>query len=432
MATDTPPSPELHAARSPADERGREAFAEALNQLERAARILSLPGGLHEMLAVPRRSVEVAVPIVDDDGERRTFVGFRVQHSTTRGPGKGGVRFHPQLSLDESKALAMLMTWKAALIDVPFGGAKGGVRCDPNKLSASEIERVTRRYASELAPIIGPHRDVLAPDLNTGEREMAWIMDTYATIAGEASGAVVTGKPVSVGGHPERESATGVGVAHVVRRAAAGLGLPGDAQVAVAGLGNVGLTVARLLARGGHRVVGVSDATGARYSASGLDLERICRELGEEGACVDQIDLGEPLEREALLESPCDILVPAATSGVVHAGNATRISARLIVEGANAPTTAAADRILSERGILVVPDVLANAGGLTASFLEWADPHSAGIATDVVETITSQLDDAYDAVEDFSRRHEVGLRDASISLGVERVAEAHLARGLYP
>jgi glutamate dehydrogenase (NAD(P)+) len=412
----------------------RSAWTEALGQLERAARILGLDAGLHEMLSVPRRAVELAVPIQTDDGDRETFIGYRVQHSLTRGPGKGGVRYHPSVSLDEAKALAMLMTWKCALVDVPFGGAKGGVRCDPRALSDAELERLTRRYASELVPIIGPERDVLAPDLNTGEREMAWIMDTYSAATGVAVAPCVTGKPVIVGGSEERRSATGVGVVHCMRLAAERYGLEPPVRVAVAGFGDVGRTVAELLAEDRRfLVVGVSDLSGGRHHERGLPVAELAAQA-EAADGVGNAEVGEPIPRDALLELDCDVLVPAATSGVIRKRNAARVAARLVVEGANGPTTAAADRILAARGVRVLPDVLANAGGVIASYFEWAQglqPLS-WPARDVADALTDRLGSAFREVHAFASANDVTLRDAALCLGVKRVADAHLARGLYP
>jgi glutamate dehydrogenase (NAD(P)+) len=422
------------ATRAARREDGASQWQEALAALARAASILSLEPGLEEMLSVPRRAIEVAVPIKCDDGSRRTFLGYRVQHSTTRGPGKGGVRYHPDVSLDETKALAMLMTWKCALVDVPYGGAKGGVQCDPHELSLGELERTTRRYASELAPVIGPQRDILAPDLGTGEREMAWVMDTYSALSGTSSGACVTGKPLIVGGSPSRASATGLGVAHLVEVAARDAGLGDPVRVAVAGYGEVGRTVAkRLAAQSGCLLVGVSDLSGARYDEHGLDIAALDEAAAGDGT-VAHAATGEGLPRDDLLLCQCDVLVPAATGGVIHAGNAGAVGARLVVEGANAPVTAAGDAILAARGVTVVPDILANAGGVIASHFELVQgsPLLAGAARDIARALIEHLERAYTAVGDFAERSAVGLRDAALALGVRRVADVHLARGLYP
>ncbi len=432
-------APPQHTSSSPGrtqphEDSERSAWSEALGQLERAARTLGLDAGLHEMLSVPRRAVEVAVPINCDDGERQTFAGYRVQHSFTRGPGKGGVRYHPGVSLDDMKALAMSMSWKCALIGTPFGGAKGGVRCDPRALSDGELERLTRRYASELAPIIGPTRDILAPDLNTGEREMAWIMDTYSTLVGSPTATCVTGKPVTVGGSEVRRSATGVGVAHLVKVGARAYGLKEPVRVAVAGYGEVGRTVAELVsAAEGFRVVGVSDIGGGLYDGSGLALDEIATTMNHCGG-VAEADVGEPIPRDALVGVPCDVLVPAATTAMINADNAKHVQARLVVEGANNPTTAAADAVLAERGIEVIPDILANAGGVIASHYEWAQGTQPLLAAplDLAAVITERLEQTLLHIQNFAAQHGIGLRDAALCIGVSRVAEAHLARGLYP
>ncbi len=406
----------------------------AVEQLTQAGRTLEIDDGLIEMLRRPRRTLEVAVPVRLDDGSIKTFDGFRVQHSFTRGPAKGGLRYHPDATLEETKALAMVMTWKCALVDVPFGGGKGAVRCDPRDLSIGELERMTRRYANEIMPVIGPEHDVLAPDINTGEREMAWIMDTYATAHGRASGAAVTGKPLIVGGSSERRPATGLGVVECVRLAVRERGLPTPVRVVVAGYGNVGMTAADLLDEDDDFiVVGVSDVYGARYSAEGLDRTAL-REAVDAGVSVREAETGEPVGRDLLLEMPCDVLIPAAVGGVLHGDNAERIQASVVVEGANYPTTSMADRTLRERGLLIVPDLLANSGGVIASYLEWA--HSlqgmARAGAGDAEWLIERIRQSFDEVVAFARRRELSLREAAICLGVQRVADAHVTRGLYP
>ncbi len=408
------------------------AWSAALAQLDRAASLLGLDAGLHEMLRHPRRVVEVAVPIRLDGGGMRTFEGFRVQHSLTRGPGKGGLRYHPGVTLDDVKALAMLMTWKCALVDLPFGGAKGAVRCDPAQLSTAELERLTRRYAAEIMPLIGPGRDVMAPDLNTGEREMAWIMDTYSTATGYAVAASVTGKPVVVGGSRQRGSATGVGVAECVRLAAARLGLRAPVRVAVAGYGNVGRAAAEALAADDDvAIVGIGDVGGARVDPAGLPVDAVGAALAA-GATVAELPYGEPCGRDELLVCECDVLIPAAVAGVLHAGNADAVQARVVVEGANGPTTPAADAILADRGIAVVPDLLANAGGVIVSWFEWAEGLHAVSQGRAQEPMLDKLRAAFAEVAHEADRAGVGLRDAALCLAVRRVAETHEARGLYP
>lgn len=406
----------------------------ALEHLERAGKLLGLPADLVEMLGHPRRTIEVAVPVRLDSGRMATFDGFRVQHSFTRGAAKGGLRYHPETTVPETKALAMIMTWKCALVDVPFGGAKGGVRCDPSEMSVGELERLTRRYAHEIMPVIGPERDILAPDINTGEREMAWILDTFATTLGHTDRACVTGKPVIVGGSPERRSATGVGVAECVRLAARERGLRGPIRLIVAGYGNVGRTVAELLdADEEFILVGASDVGGGRYDPAGLDVAALARAIEETGSLADA-ESGEPVGRDSALELPCDVLVPAAVGGVIDSGNAGRVQAQIVVEGANAPTTPDAEAVLSERGIEIVPDLLANAGGVIASYFEWVEglqgiePLGGNVARGIVERIS----DSYEAVRQMSAERDIPTRQAAMCIGVQRVADTHLARGLYP
>jgi glutamate dehydrogenase (NAD(P)+) len=410
--------------------RDRDPWREALDQLDRVARMIDLPSGIHEMLRTPRRSVEVAVPVRLDDGLVVTFEGWRVQHSLTRGPGKGGLRYHPDANLDEVKALAMLMSWKCALVEIPYGGAKGAVRCDPAVLSSGELERLTRRYAHEISPVIGPGLDVLAPDVGTGEREMAWIMDTCSTLGGRAAEGWVTGKPVLVGGAPGRRSATAVGVIECVAAAVEVSELRAPVRVVVSGYGNVGRICAELIARtDGYLLVGAGDVTGGRYAAGGLDVAELGRaQDADEG--IAGADTGEAISLEDLLECDCDVLVPAAVAGVLGEANADRVRARIVVEGANGPTTAAADAILEASGVMVVPDILANAGGVVASHLElYGQAVSDPAATDA---LVGYLRRAFDLVRVRARRQGRSLREAALCVGVERVAQAHLARGLYP
>jgi glutamate dehydrogenase (NAD(P)+) len=420
------PAPQYAPEESPWDE--------ALQRLERAAELIQLDPGLHEMLSIPRRVLEIAVPILNEAGEHETFVGYRVQHSTTMGPGKGGVRYHPRVSLEEVKALAMSMTWKCALVEVPFGGAKGGIRCDPGILSDAETERLTRRYASELVAMIGPTRDILAPDLNTGEREMAWIMDTYSAIAGTPTATVVTGKPVIVGGSPARRSATGVGVAHLTRLAAKPASNGRPIRVVIAGYGEVGRAVAELMEEfDGFLVTGASDIDGARFSDEGLDVW----ELGivtDSGRSIAEAETGSPIPRDELIFADCDVLIPAAVSGVIDREEAQRLSTKLVVEAANAAVTVPGDQALNERGITVVPDILANAGGIIASHFEWSQGGNpiGWDAHQIADTLMRRLEDTYAQVVELSEELGVSLREAAVAIGVGRVADAHRARGLYP
>ena len=414
---------------------GDAAWSKALAEFEHAARRVSLEDGMIEMLGHARRTIEVAVPIRARDGRTRTFEGYRVQHSITRGPGKGGVRFHPEVTLNEIKALAMNMTWKCALVDLPYGGAKGGVRVDPSELSESELERVTRRYASEILPLIGPGRDILAPDIGTSEREMAWIMDTYNAAAGMTLGAPVTGKPVVVGGSAGRRRATGYGVAECVKLAIGLDGLKPPVRVAISGFGDVGRVAAETLfgADGHFTIVAVGDESGGRHEPAGLDVAALGRHLDHGGTLVEH-GAGDALSREELLEVDCDVLIPAAVGGVVHEANADRIQARMIVEGANGPLTSEADALLSERGVTIVPDILANAGGVIASHLESVQDVQ-GLPWTPRETyagVQQRLQGAFVTAGDIAARQELTLREAALDVAVGRVATAHNTLGLYP
>jgi glutamate dehydrogenase (NAD(P)+) len=414
---------------------GDAAWAKALSEYRQAARRIGLDDGMVEMLGHPRRSIEVAVPIRGDDGLTRTFEGYRVQHSITRGPGKGGVRYHPELTLNEVRALAMNMTWKCALVEIPYGGAKGGIRCNPRDLSEYELERMTRRYASEIMALIGPGRDVLAPDIGTSEREMAWIMDTYNAALGMTLGAPVTGKPVVVGGSSGRRRATGYGVAECVRIAVGLEGLAPPVRVAIAGFGEVGRVAAEMLAgdRDAFTIVAAGDVSGGRHDPGGLDVAELGRHIDEGGHLLEH-DAGEGLAPEQLLEVDCDVLIPAAVGGVINETNADRIRARIIVEGANGPTTFEADQRLVERGVTVVPDILANAGGVIASHLESIQGVQ-GLPWTPNETyagVQQRLQEAFTAARDIAEQQDVHLREAALCLAIGRVATAHRTLGLYP
>jgi len=408
-----------------------DAWAQAVAQLRRAAAVLELDDGSLELLLTPRRTVEVAVPI-QVGGRLRTFTGWRVQHSRTRGPGKGGVRFHPRASLEETKALAMWMTWKCALGQIPYGGAKGAIRVDPATLTSAEVERLTRRYASEIADMIGPDRDVLAPDLNTGPREMAWILDTWSTASGSKSGGVVTGKPLSLGGAPGRGASTGHGVAACLLEAARPLRDAEPLRVAIAGFGEVGAaTAAALVGEPGVQIVGISDVDGGRWAPGGFTPEQLA-EAARDG--VVALAAGEPLTRDELLEQRCDALVPAATAAMLHAGNVERVKARLIVEGANGPTTPEADLELERRGVTVVPDVLANAGGVVGSHLELIEHPLADDAAreQQLRRVAAVLLRGCHEVAAFAATRDVPLRTAAVAVAATRVLDAHEALGLYP
>ncbi len=409
-------------------------LATVLTQFDEVAGRLGLDPQVHQHLRHPRRSLIVSVPFQTDAGDLEVFTGYRVQHSMILGPSKGGIRYHPDVDLEEVTALAMLMTWKCALMGLPYGGAKGGVRCDPLKLSPRELERMTRRYASEIHLCIGPDRDIPAPDMGTNEQVMAWIMDTYSMQRGTTVPGVVTSKPVLLGGSLGRVESTGRGVACMTAEAMAHLGLPlSGARVVVQGFGNVGSVAARLLHEMGCRVVAVSDVRGGIYNANGLDLSAL-QGLARAGQWVRDFPGGDAVTNAELLELPCEILIPAALEGQLTARNAGAIQARLIVEGANGPTTAEADRLLRDRGILILPDVLANAGGVIVSYFEWVQDLQFFFWKE--DEVNSRLRDiltkAFQRTVTLARREGVDLRSAALMEAVERVARATKLRGFYP
>jgi glutamate dehydrogenase (NAD(P)+) len=423
-----------HALASYLDPANPGAWGVYLQQVDRVAPHL---GGLQrwvETLKRPKRSLVVDVPIELDDGTIAHFEGYRVQHNTSRGPGKGGIRFHQDVSLAEVMALAAWMSVKNAAVNLPFGGAKGGVRVDPRKLSRGELERLTRRYASEIAIVIGPTKDIPAPDVNTNEQVMAWIMDTYSMHEGATVTGVVTGKPIQIGGSLGRREATGRGVFVVARAAAARIGLDlSGAAVAVQGLGNVGGVAARLFAESGCRVVAVQDHGGSVYREAGLDVPALLAHAAAAGS-VRGFAGGEAIEPGAFWSVPCDVLVPAALEQQIGAANAGAIRARLVVEGANGPTTPEADDILRARGVTVVPDVIANAGGVTVSYFEWVQDFSSFFWTE--EEINARLArilvEAFDAVWRMAEEKRTSLRTAAFIVACTRILEARALRGLYP
>ncbi|SEF70830.1 glutamate dehydrogenase (NAD(P)+) [Nonomuraea solani] len=410
---------------------GRQALDSALHQLGQAAEQLGLDDGLRTMLATPRRSLTVSVPVRREDGRLDVVQGFRVQHNVSRGPAKGGLRFHPGTDIHEVTALAMWMTWKCALVGIPYGGAKGGVAVDPSGLTTRELERLTRRYVNEILPLIGPEKDIPAPDVGTDEQTMAWIMDTYSVSAGYSVPGVVTGKPATLGGSLGRSGATSRGV-QIAALAALGRS-PEGVTVAVQGFGKVGGPAAQYLSDAGCKVVAVSDATGAVHASGGLDIARL-REWAAETGGVRGFRHGDALAQEDLFELDVDVLVPAALEGAITAVNAPRIRARLIVEGANGPTTPEADEILAANGTTVVPDILANAGGVIVSYLEWvqnmqAYPWSSG---EIELKLRDLMLGAFSEVKSVAAERGLTLRQAAHVIGVGRVAEAHQMRGLYP
>ena len=413
---------------------GASVLADARAQLRTATDVLGFDRSVFDMLATPRREVTVSIPLRRDDGSSEVLIGHRVQHNFSRGPAKGGLRYSPDVTLDEVRALAMWMTWKCALLDVPYGGAKGGVRIDPREHSQAELERVTRRYTSEISPLIGPERDIPAPDIGTDERTMAWMMDTYSVQQGHTVLGVTTGKPISLGGSLGRATATSRGVAHVAFAALADRGIKVDgATAAVQGFGKVGRYAARFLAEAGMKVVSVSDQYGAIADERGLDVPALEAHVDATGSVVG-FPGSDELDGAALLELEVDLLVPAAVEGVLNGGNAERVKAKVIVEGANGPTTPEADEVFRRNDILVAPDILANAGGVVVSYFEWVQSSQAfwWSADEVESRLAARMDIAWRDVNAAARRLDLPLRDAATVLAVERVAQAHLLRGLYP
>ncbi len=407
----------------------------AVAQFDEAADRLGLSQAMRAILRKPKRELIVNFPVRMDNGDVEMYTGYRVQHNINRGPAKGGIRFSPEVSLDEVRALAMWMTWKCAVVAIPFGGAKGGVICDPHKMSRAELERLTRRYATEISILIGPDSDIPAPDMNTNPQIMGWIMDTYSMHAGYSVPAVVTGKPLAIGGSEGRLEATARGVLVVAREAMAHKGMqPEECSVVVQGFGNVGSITARLL----HdelecKIVAVSDISGGVYNASGIDVHRALRYSKEHGTLKGLPDT-EHVTNAELLELPCDVLIPAALENQLTGRNASRIKANLIVEAANGPTTPDADDILNDRGATIVPDILANAGGVTVSYFEWVQDLQRFFWAE--QQINSQLESimtrSYQAVYNKSQEQDCNLRMGAYLLAVARVAEATEIRGVYP
>ena len=419
---------------APGAEWRSELYRVAVDQFTRAADLLDVEEEVRVRLLEPRRALVVNFPVRRDDGSVESFTGYRVQHTLTMGPMKGGMRYSPGVSLGECAALAMWMTFKCALLGLPFGGAKGGVRCDPNRLSEGELERVTRRYASEIFPVIGPDRDIPAPDMATGEREMAWFMDTYSQQVGHPVPEIVTGKPLVLGGTEGRDVATGLGVVFVLEDVLRGReqSLEGM-RVVVQGLGNVGAVVARECAARGASVVGVSDISGGIAAADGLDLDDVFAHVARTGFLRDMPGV-DHVGRTDVVETPCDILVPAALEHQITAENADRLDCQLIVEAANGPTTPEADAILASRGIDVIPDVLANAGGVTVSYFEWVQDQQkySWHGEEVVTRLRLQLSEALARVVDARTELATDWRTAAQSVAIERVAEASRLRTIYP
>ncbi|HLY35402.1 MAG TPA: Glu/Leu/Phe/Val dehydrogenase [Candidatus Limnocylindria bacterium] len=409
-------------------------WAVAQQQFDAAAEKLDLDDGLRRVLRVPKRELTVNFPVTMDDGHVEVFTGYRVQHNLSRGPAKGGIRYHQDVTLDEVRALAMWMTWKCAVVNIPYGGGKGGVIVDPKQLSLRELEGLTRRYATEISPLIGPDRDIPAPDVNTNSQTMAWIMDTFSMHAGYTISGVVTGKPISVGGSLGRNEATARGTVYTLQQASTvrKLRLKG-ARVAIQGYGNAGSIAAALLADEGCTIVAVSDSTGGIHNPAGLDPAKVSAWKREHGTVVG-FPKSDTITNAEVLEVDCEILVPAALENQITASNAPRIKARIVAEAANGPTTPEADEILYDRGIFLIPDILCNAGGVTVSYFEWVQDMQSFFWTEdrINESLKGIMDRAFGSVVEMAERNDVHMRTAAYMVAVNRVAEATTLRGLYP
>ncbi|HEY8851520.1 MAG TPA: Glu/Leu/Phe/Val dehydrogenase [Gemmatimonadaceae bacterium] len=408
-------------------------FEAMMSRFDKAAELLDLEPGLYKVLRQAEKQVIVSIPVMKDNGEVEVYEGYRVQYNTSRGPAKGGIRFDLNVTLEEVKALAAWMTWKCAVVNIPFGGAKGGVRCDPLAMSASELEKLTRRYTSGIINMLGPDSDVPAPDVNTNERVMAWVMDTYSMHVGHTVTAVVTGKPVELGGSLGRREATGRGCMIVTKEALKHLGMPvKGTTVAIQGFGNVGSVAAQLLAREGCKIVAIGDRSVALYNANGIDVDDAIAYVKKHRS-LEGYDKADAISGSELLTLDVDVLLPAALENVITTKNAGDIKARIICEGANGPTTAAADSILDENGIFVIPDILANAGGVTVSYFEWVQDRGGYFwAEDLVnERLETIMKRSFQDVLDLSRQKRVNMRTASYMVSISRVASVHRLRGIY-
>jgi glutamate dehydrogenase (NAD(P)+) len=412
---------------------GRSLFDAMLQEFDGAARLMGLEPGIWNVLTHPKRQIIVSCPVQMDDGRIEVYTGYRVQYNITLGPAKGGIRYHPAVTLDEVKTLAAWMTWKCAVAQVPFGGGKGGVICDPSKMSRRELEALTRRYVAEIVDAIGPEKDVPAPDVNTNEQVMAWIMDTYSMHVGHTETAVVTGKPIAMGGSLGRREATGRGVMITTREAAKHLGLDiKDATVAVQGFGNVGSVSAQLLQRIGAKIIAVTDWKGGVYNEAGLDTDALVK-WTEQHKTVAGFPGAEKLAGDKLFELEVDVLIPAALENQITVENAPRIKAKIIAEGANGPTTPEADNMLHDRGVFIIPDILANAGGVTTSYFEWVQDRYGYFweEREVNERLEKKMYDAFHSVLDTSLRYKCDMRTAAYIVAIDRVATVTRLRGMY-
>jgi glutamate dehydrogenase (NAD(P)+) len=402
-------------------------------RFDEAARRLKLDDGIWKVLRYPAREIIVHIPVGMDDGSIEVFTGYRVQHSSARGPCKGGIRYSPDVSLDEVRALASWMTWKCAVVNIPFGGAKGGVICDPKKMSQGELERMTRRYTAEMIEFLGPEKDVPAPDMNTNEQTMAWIMDTYSMHMRQTVTGVVTGKPVNIGGSRGRKEATGRGVSIVTDQALKHLNMkPETTTVIVQGFGNVGSHSAKLLWDKGYKVIGIGEYDGALFNANGIDISELMEFKAKHGS-IHGFPGAEAADQDELLTRKCDVLIPAATENVITSRNAEKIQARILVEGANGPTTPIADEILADKGVFVIPDILANAGGVTTSYFEWVQDRMGYFWTEaeVNERLERIMVDSFNDVIQYAVAHGVNNRIAAYMLAIDRVAYTTKQRGMY-
>jgi glutamate dehydrogenase (NAD(P)+) len=410
-------------------------FRLAVAQFDQAAEAMELDQNLRERLKLPQRSLIVSLPVKMDDGRVEVYTGYRVQHDSSRGPTKGGIRYHPDVNLGEVAALAMWMTWKCALADLPYGGAKGGVAIAPKQFSRPELQRLTRRYAAEIFPLIGPDKDVPAPDVGTDAQVMAWIMDTYSQQVGYSVPGVVTGKPLSIGGSLGREEATGRGVVYVTLEALRHLKLDiRNTTVVIQGFGNVGAHTARIMQECGARVIAVSDVQGGIFNPKGLDIPELLTLYKTKGQSLRNTKLGDWLSNDELLQLDCSVLVPAALSEQITEHNAAKLRCRILAEGANGPTTLEADRILQDQGVFIIPDILANSGGVIVSYFEWVQDVQRFFwkETDIQERLQDILISAFHRTLQFSVSKKTSMRMAALISGIDKVAQAHLHRGLYP
>ena len=408
-------------------------FEAMMSRFDRAAELLDLEPGIYKILRHPEKQLIVSLPVMHDNGEVEVYTGYRVLYNTSRGPGKGGIRFDLNVTLEEVKALAAWMTWKCAVVNIPFGGSKGGVVCDPLKMSVAELERLTRRYTAGIMSVLGPDSDVPAPDVNTNERVMAWVMDTYSMRMGHTVTAVVTGKPVEMGGSLGRREATGRGCTIVTKEALAHLGMPAKGStVAIQGFGNVGSVAADLMQKEGMSVVAIGDRSGGVYNKGGIDVPDAIAWVKTHGS-LDGYAKGDRVTNDELLTLDVDVLVPAALENVITTKNADKIRARVICEGANGPTTAAADALLDDKGIFVIPDILANAGGVTVSYFEWVQDRGGYFWSEatVNERLTEIMTRSFHDVLKLSQQHKVNLRTAAYMLSISRVSTVHKLRGIY-